>query len=78
MDYHKQLQKNILLYLDEENNTEENYQNVMNIIEIHKIKKDINEFRLILHLIDNISNYYCRTKSFLDKIEKILLSFKNN
>ena len=78
MTFHKQLQNDILLYLDLDENVEDNFQNLMNFINNQNIKKDINEFRLFLHFINTISNYHYRTKNFLSKIEKILISFKDD
>ena len=63
--------------MDDETNLEENYQNLITSIKDQDIPKDDNEFKLILYFINVISNNHDRCKLFFDKIEKILLNFKN-
>lgn len=63
-------------YIDNEEDSEENFVNLCNLINEQKIKSDITEFRLFLRFIDNISSNHYRNKYFLSKIEKILLLFR--
>ena len=72
----KSFHKYFLDYINNEENCEENYDIVINLINEYEIKEDINEFRLFLHFIDDISNNHYRTKNFFQKIEKIILLFK--
>ena len=72
----QKLQSAFLEYIDEEEEIEEHFQNLIKLIEDQNIKKDINEFRLLLHFINNVSNDHYRTKDFFSKIESILLIFK--
>ena len=72
----KTLQKTFLEYLDNQSNCEENYENLICLVNDQKIKNDENEFRLFLRLLDTVSNNHFRTKDFFSKIEKIIIFFK--
>ena len=71
------LQSNILNYLDNNEDIEENLDNLNNIIfdEI-KAHDNIHELRLIMHLITKIANNFHRETNFFEKIENILQLFK--
>ena len=66
-----------IFFIEDDKEAEENYQNLVKMINENNISKDPNEFRPFLHLIDNISIIHNRAKNFLVKFEKILLSLKN-
>ena len=74
----KELHKSILSFLNNESNYEENFQNLINIINDQKITENSQELKLFLHLITSISNNCNRIPNFLNKIEQILKYFKNN
>ena len=73
----KNIQNAILAFIEDEEKDEENYQNLVKMVNENNISKDPNEFRSFLHLIDNISNNHIRTKNFWVKFEKIILLLKN-
>ncbi len=66
----KSIQSNILYFLDEEHNIEENNQNLL--LDLEKIGEDHQKFKLFLNLISNIANNHCNYPNFISKIEKIL------
>ena len=72
----KKIQEIFLKYIDDDENIEENYQNLIQVITDQQIPNDDNEFRLLLHLIDLISESHHHTTYFYEKIEKILLIYK--
>ena len=74
----KKMQSTFLEYINGEEEIEEHFQNFIKLIEDQNIKKDINEFRLLLHFINNVSNNHYRTKDFFSKIESILFIFKDD
>ncbi|KAK8892426.1 hypothetical protein M9Y10_029653 [Tritrichomonas musculus] len=72
----KSIQSNILQFIDMEDNSEENYQNIITILEDQKIHEKEHEIKLIIHLISKISVNHHRYPNFFSKIEKLLLYFK--
>lgn len=70
------IQKSLILYLDREDNIEENYENLFILIKDQNIKNNKNEFKIFLHLVDCLSKYHFRTKGFFEKIYQILMEFK--
>ena len=73
----QKIQENLLNYLENETNTEENFQILKSIFEDSKIYDDKHEFQLLLHLIVKIANNHYRGPDFHSKIEKILQIFKD-
>ena len=71
----KDIQSNILNFLEEETNFEENYANLTGILEEQKIREDKNRLQSLLHLLLKISNNHYRSPDFFSKIEKILQFF---
>ena len=69
------LQTNLLNYLDNSQNVEENYLALTNIIKDQKISKDKIELTDLLQLISKISINHQRSPYFFNKIEKVLTIF---
>ena len=72
----KSIQKNLLDLIDEENEIEECYQNILHLFEDYKIKDDQCFLISILLLISKISDNHNRSINFFEKIMKIILYFK--
>ena len=72
------LRQALLLFIENENKVEENFQNLIQIFEDHKIRDKFNELKIFFKLIVKISNNFCRPPNFFQKIERILLFFKKN
>lgn len=68
----KNLQLKMLEIIDSEENIEENFQNLVNIIKEQNILKDCSEFILFLRLIMIIADDHHRSSNFFGKIEQIL------
>ncbi|KAK8852942.1 hypothetical protein M9Y10_017937 [Tritrichomonas musculus] len=73
----REIQKSLLDFIENENDNEENFQNLINILENQNIRDDRSGLKSFLYLIVKVSNNHYRTKDFFEKIEKILLSFTN-
>lgn len=78
LDKMKKIQNNILYFLNDENNIEENFQNIINSCDAHNIHDDEYSLKSILHLIMNITNNHYHMHDFFNKIERILIFFKND
>ena len=76
LDKMKKIQNLIIIFLDNDEDTEENFQNLVNVID-PTISTDIHEQRIIFHLLVKISNDHHRISNFFQKIERILLIFTN-
>lgn len=72
------IQENILSFIDNEDDNEENYQNIIKLFDDQKILNNPFEMKLILLLISKISNNHYRTLDFFSKIERVLLYFKDS
>ena len=68
----------VLDFIDEEKDTEENFQNLNNLISEQKINENKSEFKTLLRLLVNLSNNHYRGKDFFEKIEKIIIEYKSN
>ncbi|KAK8888553.1 hypothetical protein M9Y10_033284 [Tritrichomonas musculus] len=71
------IQKILLDYIEKEENVEEDFGNLSKKLNEKKIKDDINELKLFLHLLTKISNNHNRISNFFYKIEKIILFFED-
>ena len=76
IDKMQEVQKELLNYLDEENDAALNFQDLLTIFEKNKIKENFVDLKLFLRLLINISNYHKRGPGFFNKIEQILNFFK--
>ena len=72
----KTLQSSFLQFLNEEDDNEENYHNLIKEINNQKILKNQDEFSLFLIFISKVSDNHYHRPNFLAKIEKILINFK--
>ena len=67
-----------LKYIEDENNLEENYENLFKLIIKYKIMTDKYEIKSFLYLILNICNNHHRVINQYEKVEKILIRFKES
>ena len=73
----KMLQAALIDYIDcNTSQMEENFQNVTTIVNEQNIRKDKQEFKLLIYLISHIANNHHRSSQFIAKIEKVLLAYK--
>ena len=72
------IHEKILTFIEEEDNKEENYQNLLQLFDDQKILDSPSETKLILTLVSKISDNHYRVPKFLSKIEQILLFFKDS
>lgn len=63
-------------FIDE--NEDENNENFINFIKAQQIEKDISMLTFFILQISRLSNYHYRSPTFFDKIELILLTFKDD
>ena len=77
VEHLKNIQSAFLSYIDDVENCEENYQNLVSLLDDQKIREKRNELELFLKLVIQISNDHYRTSNFFDKIDKILTLYKN-
>lgn len=76
IDKMKKIHQNILEYL-EDGSKEEEYQNLLTLIDENHIRDLYSELKNFLHLIVSISNDHYRTSDFFGKIEQLILQFKD-
>ena len=76
LDAMRNIQENLLVFLEDDFNTEENFLNLLNILDDQKIIENRHNFQLLLRLIVIISKNHYRGPNFISKIEKILRNFK--
>ena len=73
----KKIQYLLLQYIENEENIEINYQNIIQILNDKKIVETPHVFKSYLHILSTISRYHYRTINFFSKIEKLLNFSKN-
>ena len=78
LDKMKGIQVNFLRFIDENDNTEENYGNLIQLLIDHKIKEDKYDLKSTIYLIVKISNNHVRNSDFFGKIKKILQYLKSD
>ncbi|KAK8897262.1 hypothetical protein M9Y10_015201 [Tritrichomonas musculus] len=74
----KEIQKELLLYIDDQTSVEENFQNFCVNLEIQRIQGSSSQLSELLHLISKISNNHHRSPNFFTKIEQILHILKES
>ena len=74
----KVLENNFLDFIDSEDDIDEKYLQLINYIKENDIENNFYEFQNFIYLIFNISNNYHRKTDFFQKIERILLQFKES
>lgn len=78
LDRLKNVQDQLIIFLDDECKVEENFQNLINFFSDFKILDDQHMLNLIIHLLLKISNNYHRSNIFFNKIDRIFLFFKDS
>lgn len=71
-----EIQEKILEFLDSKNKSEEDFTKLIKLFDLNQVDQDY-DFKMILSMILRIANNYRRIPSFFDKIEKILIVFKD-
>ena len=69
----KAIRDSLLIFLDNESNLEENYQNFNNLLIDQKVFENAFEIKSLLQLILNISNNHYRSATFFDKIDQVII-----
>ena len=73
----KIIQSTLLEFLEDNSDTEDKYQNFIDLATNPQIIEDQYEFKLLLHLISKIESNHQRVHNFISKIEQILKHFKD-
>lgn len=73
----REIQAHILEYLETEPNSQNDYPNLIKFFDEQNVREDPHIIKEMMRLISKISNNHHRTECFNDKIDHILLSFKN-
>ena len=68
----KNIEKIFSLYFSDEGNIEENFQNIIDFLNSHKITDNKYDFKLLLRFILKIANNHHRTPNFFRKLERII------
>lgn len=71
------IQKAFLLFIENDDLAEENYQNLTTILTEFKIGENQHDLELFLYLLLTIANNHHRSLNFFEKIFQILILFKN-
>ena len=74
----QEMQQTLLNYIDNEENVEEYYSNLLTFIKVKQITEDKSELKIFLNLLIRIANFHYRSSDFFNKIEKILYDFKED
>lgn len=74
----KIIQKNLLEFIEKDEDTEAIYQNLLQCFKDMKILEDQYEIKSTLYIISNIANNHHRDLDFFNKLEKVLLFFKDS
>ena len=77
VDIMRNIQDNILNFLDKSDDNEENYQIITDIFEYQKINENIQKIKLVLKLLLKIAKNHHHETDFYAKIFKIILYFEN-
>ena len=72
----KEIQEDIIKFIDEESYIEENFPRLIYKFDESKICDNKHEIQAVLHLISKIANNHHRSPNFFHKIEQILMHFK--
>lgn len=74
----KSIEDSLLTFLDNENNYEENYQNLINQIRNnYQIDNNSNEFKEFLHILAKVSRNHHNANDICSKIDRIISEFKS-
>lgn len=75
IDKMKKIQEEVLAFINNDDDIEQNFQKLIEHLEYQNIKKDKHEFKSFLYLISNISSNHHRSAEFNTKIDQILQYF---
>ena len=78
IDEKKDIQYALLEFIENTKNEEENFAILISLINFQDFEKDPYELITILNLILKISFYHNRSSTFFSKIERILMTIKDN
>ena len=73
----KKIQKRILNYIDQKDDSEDDLPNIKKILDNSKFLENKHDFIIILYFIINVSNNHHRGPNFFHKIENILSQLKS-
>lgn len=74
----KNLQKNILSFVEKESTIQNDYHNIIKFIADNNIHEDRYDLKALLHLLSSISNNHHRNHDFFKKIEHIFIFLKES
>ena len=74
----QEIQNSVLQFIENVEKVEENFQNLIQLLDDHKIRDDKHFLKSFLYLVSKISNNHYREKDFFSKIEQILTELKND
>lgn len=72
----KNIESSLIYFIDNQNDIEENYQNMIQLFNDYKIAEKPDDLKEILYIIVSISNNFNRNFNFWKKIEQIILFFR--
>ena len=78
LDKNKKIQDELLDFIRNDENDTESFQNLQTLFDDINIRNDKHDLTTLLHLLTKISNNHHRGPSFFDKIEKIIIIFKDD
>lgn len=67
-----------LQYIENEDDLEESYQNLLKSFNDLKIEENKHDLLLFLYIISQVANNHYRSNDFFEKIEKIIVHFKSS
>ncbi|KAK8898159.1 hypothetical protein M9Y10_000430 [Tritrichomonas musculus] len=77
LDKKKKIHSALLNFLDNDEDDEENFQNLNQILDEQRIQYNMHEIKSLFHTIVKIANNHFRRQNFFAKLEKILQHYKN-
>ncbi|KAK8835638.1 hypothetical protein M9Y10_042353 [Tritrichomonas musculus] len=71
------IESSLICFIENQDDMEENYQNLIQIFNDYKISEKPDDLKEILSIIISISNDFHRNLNFWEKIQKIILFFRD-
>ena len=78
LDKNKEIQDELLDFIRNDENDTLNFESLQTLFNDFNIRNDKHDLTTLLHLLAKISNNHHRGPSFFDKIEKIIIIFKDD
>ena len=78
LDKMTKVQQNVLEYIEDEDDSEDRFQSIKDLITKTKIESNQDEFKTFLYFLSKLSNNHQRTVNFFSKIDRILESLKDD